>query len=189
VTLCRLCAVGALSCGLQLACAASKPQQQDPSVQRTETVNELLRRAEASAYAGDMTRAEQYFVAARELGADEKKVVQRLLVVSVADRRYPVALDYAEDYLRRHPSDMEVAFAAASIYAAVGEPAQARALLEKVVHAHPDWADAHYVLASVLRQTGEELALADRHDLLYLRLAPNGPLSEVARSRLRRSEQ
>lgn len=148
---------------------------------------ELLRKGDASARLGDMTRAEQYFVMAQKAGADEHVVVQRLLVVCVADQRYPVALEYAEQHLRRHPEDWEVKFAAASLKAAAGDLSTAREMMSEVLHEKPSWAEAHYALASVLRQQGDAQALADEHDLQYLKLSPQGTYAEAARDRLRRS--
>lgn len=178
--------IAVLALGLETACTRSASQNAN-AADKESAPQELMRRAEASAAVGDMTRAEQYYVAALKAGANEKAVVQRLLVVCTAEHRYPVAADYAAGYLRRHPSDMDVAFAAAAIHAAVGELDRARALLERVVRSKPDWADAHYALATVLREEGGDLRSADEHDLYYLRLAPNGALAEVARARLRRA--
>jgi tetratricopeptide (TPR) repeat protein len=163
-------------------------QRERESVARESQAEPLFRRGEAAAKLGDMTRAEQYFVGALKAGGDEKRITQRLLVVCVADDRYPAALEYAEEYLHRHPGDAEVAFAAASLHLAVDHLDRARQLLERVVHYRPDWAEAHYALASVLRDQGESLELADVHDLEYLKLNPRGPLAERARARLSRAE-
>lgn len=148
---------------------------------------ELLRRGDASARLGDMTRAEQYFVLARRAGADAHDVTSRLLAVCVADQRYPVALEYAEEHLRLHPTDSQVKFAAASLQAALGNLPQARELMLEVLGEQPAWAEAHYALASLLRQSGEESMLANEHDLTYLKLRPAGEYAEAARERLRRS--
>lgn len=169
-----------------LGCNQAQPAAKSQDAIKRENARELFRRGMASAAIGDLTRAEQYYVSALDAGANEKLVVERLLVVCVADDRFPGALEYAEQYLRRHPSDMEVAFAAASIHAAMGERGQAVTLLEAVLNKHPDWADAHFAMATVLREEGVELARADQHDLRYLHLAPDGQQAEVARSRLRR---
>jgi tetratricopeptide (TPR) repeat protein len=131
-----------------------------------------------------MTRAEQYLVAALRAGGPEKRIVERLLFVCAADQRYPVALEHAEYYLHRHPRDADIQFAAASLHAAVGDIPGAQARLQDVVRARPDWAEAHYALATVLREEGDPGTLADEHDLAYLRLNPKGPLAETARARL-----
>lgn len=171
------------------ACTSSASQQQKDRqiIERESSAEQLFRKGEASAALGDMTRAEQYYVAAMKAGADERRVVQRLLVVCVADQRYPVALDYAEQYLHRHPKDVDVQFAAGSIHAAIGDVVRARRLIEQVVHERPDWAEAHYALASLLREQGETPEKADVHDLEYLRLNPEGPLAERARARITRT--
>jgi lipopolysaccharide biosynthesis regulator YciM len=150
---------------------------------------ELLRKGDASASIGDMTRAEQYYVMAQKAGGDEHQIVQRLLVACVADQRYPVALEYAERHLRRHPEDVEVRFATASLRAALGDLTVARDMMLEVLRERPTWAEAHYALGSVLRQMGEQQPLADEHDIEYLRLSPEGTYAEAARDRLRRNPQ
>jgi tetratricopeptide (TPR) repeat protein len=178
----------ALACSLLVctACASTKAEQR-AQVQRETSATELAKIGDAASAAGDMTRAEQYYVASLKAGGDERRLVRRLLQVCAADRRYPVALEYAEQYLRHHPNDTEVMFVAASLYAATGKREPARSLLETVVKKEPSWPDPHYVLATVLREDGAEASLADEHDLEYLRLSPAGPLAENARARLRKA--
>lgn len=168
---------------------AAQHQLERQEIARETSAAELTRRGEASAAVGDMTRAEQYFVLALKAGGEEKRIVERLLVVCVADQRYPVALEYAEQYLHKHPRDVDVRFAAASIHAALGDGQRARRMLEDVVRAEPKRSEAHFALASVLRDEGTALELADLHDLEYLRLEPEGPFAERARARLTRVDR
>jgi len=154
-----------------------------------ESADELAKKGGAAAAAGDMTRAEQYLVAALRAGGPEKQLVQRLLFVCVADQRYPVALEYAEQYLHRHPLDPDVQFAAASLHAAIGDNGGAEQRLRSVLRTRPDWAEAHYALGTVLREEGVAGTAADEQDLAYLRLSPKGPLAETARARLSRGAQ
>jgi len=182
----------AVRCSLGLAllgCGGTTTAAARAEIKHEVSAQELMRKGNASAQIGDMTRAEQYFVLAQRAGADEHQVVRRLLDVCVADQRYPVALEYAEQHLRRHPTDTEVRFVAASLQAAAGELVSAREMMLEVLRARPGWAEAHYALASVLRQLGDqqELELADEHDLEYLKLSPTGLYAEAARDRLRRS--
>jgi tetratricopeptide (TPR) repeat protein len=182
-------AIRALAClALLLATAcgsAAARQQRDRDTLRREALPEtLVERADAAASVGDMTRAEQYYVAALTAGGENKPLVQRLLRVCVADQRYPVAAYYAEQYLRRHPRDWDITFAAASIQAALGRHEAAQRLLEQVVRERPSSAEAHYALASVLRDRGEAPERADVHDLQYLKLEPGGPFAETARARV-----
>jgi hypothetical protein len=58
-------------------------------------------------------------------------------------------------------------------------------LLEDVASQRPSWPEVHYALATVLRDQGEAIELAERHDLDYLRLSPQGQFSETVRARLR----
>jgi Flp pilus assembly protein TadD len=172
-------AVVALSAG----CASSQDKTKT-ALQKEQSAAELLKSAEAAASHGDMTRAEQYYISALRAGGPEKQIIQRLLFVCAADQRFPVALDYAEHYLHKHPMDQEVLFASASLHAAVGDISGAHARLQTVLKARPDWAEAHYALATVLREEGDSTNVADEHDLAYLRLNPTGPLAETARARL-----
>ena len=178
----------ALSSILSAACGTSalSAERGREAMLKDSSLRELMARGDASAAIGDMIRAEQYFVSALKAGGDERKLVRRLLVVCAADQRYPAAAEYAEQYLHRHPTDIDLRFAAASIQAAVGDTRRARDLLDSVLRERPDWAEAHYALASMMRAEGEPLALADVHDLQYLKLNPQGPLAETARARLTR---
>lgn len=175
------------ACALLLGCGQSSISADKAALARETTPQQLMLKGEASANMGDMTRAEQYFVMAQRAGADAHDVIKHLLLVCSADQRYPVALDYAEQHLRLHPEDLEIKFAAASLRAALGDLPNARLLMIEVLHERPLWATAHYSLASVLRQEGDALALADQHDLEYLKLDPQGEFAEAARDRLRRS--
>src|SRR6478735_1972778 len=166
--------------------SALTPQGAREAMRKDSSLRELMARGDASAAIGDMIRAEQYFVSALKAGGDERKLVRRLLVVCAADQRYPAAAEYAEHYLHRFPTDIELRFAAASIQMAVGNTHRARELLDSVLRERPDWAEAHYALASMMRAGGEPVASADLHDMQYLKLDPNGPLADTARARLSR---
>ena len=172
------------------ACAQTPEAKasKDLEAMRTETTPERLQtRGEASATAGDLTRAEQYFVAALHAGGDPRALTKRLLIVCITDGRYPAAATYADDYLRKHPSDTEVRYAAATVYVGMGDLQRAREGLERVVSERPLDADPHYALASVLRQEGDSLLEADKHYREYLRLSPDGEFAEAARSSLLKS--
>jgi tetratricopeptide (TPR) repeat protein len=177
-----------LVCAASAACASANSERraEQAAVQQESTATELLKKAEASVSVGDTTRAEEYYVSALKAGADPHLIISQLLVVCVADQRFPAAIEYAEQYLYRRPNDVDIAFAAASLHAAVGEAPRARQLLERVLRQKPESADAHYAFASVLRAGGDELELADQHDLAYLKLSPGGPFAETARARLSR---
>ncbi|HYP74641.1 MAG TPA: tetratricopeptide repeat protein [Polyangiaceae bacterium] len=172
---CTACGSGALSA-----------QAGREAMRKESSLRELLSRGDASAAIGDMIRAEQYYVSALKAGGDERKLVRRLLLVCTADQRYPAAAEYAEHYLHRYPTDVDLRFAAASIQLAVGNTHRARELLDSVLRERPDWAEAHYALASMMRAGGEPVASADLHDMQYLKLDPNGPLADTARARLSR---
>jgi tetratricopeptide (TPR) repeat protein len=173
---------------LTSSCVSATPLPETPArSDRARESRELVARGNAAAALGDLTRAEQYFVTALRAGADEQRILMRLLAVCVSDQRYAVAASYAEQYLYRHPGDALISHTAATLHLALGEHARARQLLEAVVAAQPQWPDPHFALASLLRDGGDGSDAADRHDLEYLKLAPSGRLAEVARTRLRRA--
>lgn len=171
------------------ACAPSAPKAAKTMdvIRQESTPDRLLARGDSAASVGDLTRAEQYFVAAMSAGGDERALTKRLLIVCSADSRFPAAAKYGEDFLRRHPGDTEVRFAVATVYIALGEAARARVELEQVIKERPDIADAHYALADVLRHDGTALLEADGQYREYLRLSPTGPNAEAARSLLLKS--
>jgi tetratricopeptide (TPR) repeat protein len=180
-----------LACAGLVACGGAADRQTErKAIQRETSADELYKRGRAAQSIGDLTRAEQYYVAALRAGGSESQIIKPLLLVCVTDQRYPVALEYAEQYLHRHPNDVDVEFATASIHAALGNGLRARRLLERVLHRRPNWSDAHYTLATVLREDGAPaaIALAEAHDLEYLRLDPRGPLAERARARLNKAQ-
>jgi protein O-GlcNAc transferase len=179
----------AISLALASSCATRAAQQKKEAedIRNETSATELFARGEASAAAGDMARAEQYFVASLKAGADERQVTRRLLVVCAIDHRYPVALDYVDTYLRHHPTDTELRFARGSLYAATGDRDQAEIDLQQVISEHPEWAEAHFELATVLREAGDAVVRADEHYREYLKLAPQGPHAEAARGHLLKS--
>jgi len=133
---------------------------------------------------GDLTRAEQYLNAALEAGADEKKVFPVLLDVCIADRRYRSGVNYTEDYLKKHPMDYRLRFVLATLYSALDEQEHAKSELERVIAADPNVADAHYMLAVLLRDYFAELQGADAQFREYLRLEPHGGHQEEAHGSL-----
>jgi tetratricopeptide (TPR) repeat protein len=180
----------AAALGLLAGCAETQQQKatKDYDVIRRETTPDRLQaRGDASAMAGDMTRAEQYYSAALAAGGNEQLLTKRLLVVCTTDERYPAAASYAENYLRRHPGDTEVRYALATVYLVLGDLARARTALERVVAETPDLAVAHYALATVLRNEGDSLLDADHQFREYIRLSPEGEYAEAARASLLKS--
>jgi FimV-like protein len=175
---------------LAVGCAPTRQQAEAKDLQamRNEaTPQRLLERGDVAARGGDLTRAEQYYVSALQVGADERLVTTKLLLVCVTDGRFPSAEDYGEDYLRRHPGDTEIRYALATVYIARGELQQARESLEQVVEERPDLPDPHYALATVLQREGDAIVDADHQLREYIRLQPQGPYAEAARASLLKS--
>jgi tetratricopeptide (TPR) repeat protein len=181
VTVLLLCA-SALGCARGTSVRTSDAQAEARESQRQ--TEELRARAEAAYARADYTRAEQYLNLAKESGGEDAQVTPLLIDVCIKDQRYRAALQYAQDYLRRHPREYRLRFVAATLLGAMGEVAQAREELERVLSAKPEHADAHYSLAVLLRDDlGNHLA-ADAHFRDYLRLAPRGSHAEEANQSL-----
>lgn len=176
----------ATTCG----CGASKSDEMRANVktfERDQKPERLIQLGKAFAQVGDLTRAEQYFAAALDSGADGHVVVPMLLAVCVRDGRYRAALEYGEGHLRKHPTDGRTRFVVATIYAGIGEAAQARAHLERVIVERPEEAEAHFALGVLMRDSFKDPVSADPHFREYLRLAPQGSHVEEARGSLLRS--
>lgn len=177
--------VGVALLGFSLGgCAQeSKEREVAQALKQESSAQMLFEKGRAAAAIGDLTRAEQYFVAAMKAGGDERKIIKPLLVACITDQRFPVALEYAEQYLYRHPDDLDVRFVAASVHAVLGNAEEAQRLLESVARSRPQSAEVHYALATVLYQGGQAERAA-RHDLEYLKLEPEGEHAAQARARL-----
>jgi len=140
--------------------------QQGPDLQAelsTVTVEDLLFLAVSYARSGDLLRAEQYFIAARQRGHNEPAVVYWLVRVCVAASRYQSALAHAGSYLRDHPADWSLRLVVATIY-------------------EPLMPLPHYRLAMLYRDRRSQQQRARAHLEEYLRLSPQGSHAAEARS-------
>ena len=144
----------------------------------------LLVQARAYERSGDYVRAEQYLSAALTAGANENRILPLQVRVCLADQRYRDAEQYLENYLRRHPTKQSARFLLATLHMALGHNELARRELARVVHEDPRQADAHFALATLLREQGLDYAEADTHFRAYLALNPEGPHAEEARGSL-----
>jgi tetratricopeptide (TPR) repeat protein len=177
-----------------LACAAasfgcaSAPERRLRADVRTfqseQAPAKLAARGRAFASMGDTTRAREYFDAALEAGGDERELTPLLLSVCVRDGRYRLAIDYAEQYLRKHPRDRSMRFVLGTLRAGVGEPVAAEAAFAKVIQDDPEHPEAEYALAVLLRDQRGDLRGADQHFRAYLKLQPEGDHAEEAKSSL-----
>jgi predicted Zn-dependent protease len=143
-------------------------------VQRESTPDILMGRGDAFASVGDSTRAEQYFAAALAGGGDSSQLTRRLIRVCVSDQRFHSAILYAENHLRRFPSDYAVRFVLATVLAGIGDTAAAQQNLELLARETPEDADVHFALAVLLRESGHDALGADKEFRLYLKYAPGG---------------
>jgi tetratricopeptide (TPR) repeat protein len=162
--------------------AGAKIVEDVKTIKEERAPEKLFAQGRAFAAVADLTRAEQYLAAAIDAGADEQQVLPLLLRVCIEAKHYRVALTYAEPPLRHHPDDHRLRFVVASLYATIGDLANARSELERVVQAAPEEPEARYALAVLLRdQLGDPVG-SDAHFRSYLRLAPEGRHAEEARA-------
>ena len=175
-----LLALGLVACGG--ASANENPQEKLAVMKKSEQPAKLVEQGKAFAAIGDTTRAEQYFSAALQRGADESTVVPLIVRVCVSDGRYELAIEHASRYTQKHPSDARVRYLLGTLYAAVGDRPHARSELEYVVTAKPNDPEPHWALAKVLHDEGKDPMLADGQFREYLRLAPTGAHADEARA-------
>jgi tetratricopeptide (TPR) repeat protein len=178
----------ALACALATPACVKSPgavlDERMRIMKQAQDPESLVVKARGFASIGDYTRAEQYLNLAVQSGADEARLLPLLINVCVRDQRYRDAIQHAENHLRRHPERHAVRFLLATLQMGVGDAERARGQLEKVLSARPDYAEAHYALAVVLRDDMGHLSRADEHFRAYLRLTPEGRHAEEARGSL-----
>jgi tetratricopeptide (TPR) repeat protein len=159
-------------------------QKNVKTIKRDQRPDRLIELGKGFASVGDLTRAEQYFSAAIEMGADEREVLPLLLRVCVLDGRFQMAIQYAENHLQHAPTDIATRFVVGSLYSAIGNTEKAQSAYNQVLEVEPDNADAHFALAVLLRDIGGDPVLADHHFREYLRLKPGGAHVEEAQASL-----
>jgi len=168
-------------------CAAHRGQDVRANLgvmQRENAWEKLFERGRAFAAFGDHTRGQQYLSLALDAGGDPAVILPLLIRVCVEGERFLAALDYGRAYLKQHPDDARLRFVVASLEAAVGDAAAALAELRVVTEETPQDAEAHYALASLVRERHGDPYEADRHFREYLRILPAGPHADEARGAL-----
>jgi Tfp pilus assembly protein PilF len=145
----------------------------------TPSGRQLVEIADLLAERGERARAGQYLELAQQTGVPERELLPRMLKLYVADGQLRLAIDRAEQYLRRHPGDTKLRLCLASLYSAIEDPSALREL-NRVVSDEPNNADAHFALAGLTPKASER----DRHYRAYLTLAPEGRHAEEARANL-----
>jgi tetratricopeptide (TPR) repeat protein len=165
----------------------ARVREAEQTVREEHTPEKLVERGKMFARLGDHTRASQYFSAAIESGASPGEVLPLLMRTYIVSQRYRLAIELGERYLTKDPRDHHLRFLVATLYDAIEESERARLHLERVLADNPKNAEAHYVLAVLLRDRERDWVGADHHFRQYLRLSPAGPHAEEARGSLLKS--
>ncbi len=172
-----------------MACACG-PSRSDRVARDITTIaaerkpDKLLERGLAFAQVGDLTRAEQYLVAALDAGAPADKVLPKLLVVCIANAHYRAGIEYAAPELQRNPDNASLRFVVAELEAFTGDATAARKDLGMVTDAQPNEAAPHFAYARLLRDNLGDVVAADREFRAYLKLEPAGEHANEARASL-----
>ena len=141
------------------------------------------------ARAGDLVRAEQYLVASMQRGAPEGRVMPQLVSVCVQASRFRAAVGYAGPYLDAHPHDWRLRYLVGTILAGLEEHQAARRHIERVLVENESYAEAHYLLATLLRERFNDPTGADAHYRRYVEIEPAGAHAEEARAGMLRQVQ
>ena len=149
--------------------------------ERESTPEKLLYRGRMFAQVGDLTRAEEYFTAAIERGANDIEVFPLLIRVCVQDARYRLALKHAEEHLRKHPGDTDALRIQGSLYYAIGDGPRAEEILLRVAGLAPRDSETQFMLAVLYRDMLKDRVRARARFQQYLTIAPNGKHAEEAR--------
>jgi tetratricopeptide (TPR) repeat protein len=96
--------------------------------------------------------------------------------LTAARERYYAAVELDADHLEARSS-------LGCVLAELGEHELALAALDGVLRQQPDYADAHWHMASVLHDVGQKLD-SQRHLRTFLALAPESPWATMAKERL-----
>ncbi|MDP3276827.1 MAG: hypothetical protein Q8Q09_16625 [Deltaproteobacteria bacterium] len=183
---CALCAVALLHCATtqpQRPLENPNRQEQTEALERV-TWRNLVEQGQSAGAAGDYTRSEQYLYAAIQRGGSAAEILPSLLHVCVSARRYRAAIEYTRGYLDEHPEAWSLRFLVATIHVGLSEPLSASRHLELVLAQNPNHAEAHFLLASLMRDDIRDMGRADEHFRRYLALEPTGNHAEEARSGL-----
>ncbi len=145
--------------------------------------DELVQRAQLAEDQGQLTVAAELYRAALAAGGPDAKTCFQLAEVlyllgelPAARERYFMVIELDEDYVEARAN-------LACVLLETGEKELAAAALEGALAHHAEYADAHYLLARTLDELGHE-AQAQDHWRSFLRLAPESPWADEARSRL-----
>jgi tetratricopeptide (TPR) repeat protein len=179
--------IAAVAAVVGTGCAARRGQDVRANLdvmQRENAWEKLYERGRAFAAFGDHTRGQQYLSLALDAGGNPSVILPLLIRVCIEGERFLAALDYGRAYLKQSPDDARLRFVVASLEAAVGDAAAALAELRVVTEESPQDAEAHYALASLVREKHGDPYEADRHFREYLRILPAGPHSSEARAAL-----
>ncbi len=145
-TLTRLGAVHAL---LMVACGPALGTQPAEVQQLSMDGEKLFAEGRAADEAGDLVRAQQYYVAALRAGYPDAEVTPQLVAVCLKAGRVRAALQYAEDSLHRQPKNWSLRFLVGNLQEALGNLVQAESTYRELTELAPNFAGPFLALARV----------------------------------------
>lgn len=172
-----------------LACSA---QTSLPPAQTAPAHAEWLEKGRLLDASGQSVRAEQYFLAAEQAGADEEEVFSLLVDTCIESGRLGSALGYVEARLRRNPDSPLLRQLSASLHLALGHEFEAERDIRALEGLPELSASAHLFLANYYDRTTGEADSARRHFEAYVRGVPAEEVPlwvNAALRRLARGEQ
>jgi tetratricopeptide (TPR) repeat protein len=171
---------------LTASCAPRKTvvESQIETIREEQSPDKLIHRGRAFAVVGDYTRAEQYFAAAIDAGADVEEALPSLLRACLAERRFRAAIAYAQPQLDKEPENFRLRFVIGSLYATIGDNTMAWEHLKQVAKERPGYPEVHFALGMLALAGEDDPVVADEHFRDYLRLRPAGSHAKEARGHL-----
>ena len=181
----RIATVSMTAAGMSDEGQADEGQADDPH--DPASVAELLDLAADLEAAGAFSEAAEALRAVLQAQGPTTQVVFMLAELlyragdlTAARERYYAAVELDANHLEARSS-------LGCVLAELGEHELALAALDGVLRQQPDYADAHWHMAGVLRDVGREVE-SQRHLRTFLALAPESPWAAMARERLASAE-
>lgn len=174
---------------MMLALGGCAGRAQPPEATSPPSAEGQLAWGQQFAARGESVRAEQYYLSALELGADDETVFALVVDTCIESGRLGSALRYVEERLRRHPEDAALLRLAASLREALGHGRRAWQLVERLERVTPRAPAETLFLAEFYDRAGAEPEQCLRYYRAYLDEIPLEEREPWVTSTVRRLEE